>query len=261
MTARREIEEFDLGVLKSVLVTDQGNARATNEDSGRIASQTEGKKLPERGCLLVVADGIGGNAAGEVASKIAADTIVQEYFKRDSSPLDDLEASFQLANDSIFEKSITDKFLRGMGTTCTALVVTAQAVFFAHVGDTRAYLLKDGKVLQLTSDHTYVNDLVKKGVIDKSDAKTHPRRNVLTKAMGLQPDIPFDSGEIKQRFEIGDRLLICSDGLVEYLDDDELAKISAGNSVFTAAVNMVDVALRRGGHDNITVIIAEKQGS
>jgi protein phosphatase len=146
----------------------------------------------------------------------------------------------------------------GMGTTCTAIVVADQTVYYAHVGDSRAYFFKPGSISRITQDHTYVQELVNKGEITAKEAETHPKRNILTNAMGTKPSLRIDTGQYKMSFEKNDRLLLCSDGLYDYLKDEELGDILNNKSLQEAAEFMIMEAKKRGGHDNITVVLAEK---
>ena len=146
-----------------------------------------------------------------------------------------------------------------MGTTCSAFVVTGDAVYFAHVGDSRGYFLKNNLITRITEDHTYVQELVNKGEITAKEADTHPKRNILTNAMGTKPDLRIDTGKCSHSFENDDRLMLCSDGLYDYIHENELADILNNKSLQEAAEYMIREAKKRGGHDNITVVLAEKK--
>lgn len=245
------------GNLKVIVMSDKGNIRINNEDIGlffRIADDND------KGSLLIVADGMGGHQAGEVASKMATDIVVEKYFYNSSSSSieKNLAIAFSSANRSIFELASSSKRYKGMGTTCTAIIVLDSRLYYAHVGDSRAYIIKKNGIRQITQDHTYVNELIRTGEISKTEAATHPKRNVLTNAMGTKADLQVDSSMDTEPFEESDRLLLCSDGLYEYLTDEEMASILSTNSIMEAANIMIAEAKNRGGHDNITVIIAEK---
>ncbi|MFZ1529397.1 MAG: protein phosphatase 2C domain-containing protein, partial [Ferruginibacter sp.] len=170
-----------------------------------------------------------------------------------------LEKALTLANKTIFEKASSQAAFQGMGTTCTVLVVIDKDVYYAHAGDSRAYIQKGNTIMQITVDHTYVQELVNSGDITAAEAAVHPKRNILTNAMGTKADMRIDTGKCKYIFENNDRLLLCSDGLYDYLNDEELNQILIENSLKNAASAMVEKAKARGGHDNITVVIAEKQ--
>jgi protein phosphatase len=215
--------------------------------------------IREKGYLLIVADGMGGHQAGEVASRMAADIISREYFNQKNNDVEkNLQKVLALANKNIFEKASSQSEFKGMGTTCTVLVVIDQTVYFAQVGDSRAYIQKGDSIMQITQDHTYVQELVNSGEITAEEAAIHPKRNILTNAMGTKPELRIDTGKGQFVFENNDRLLLCSDGLYDYLSDKELNEILKNNRLKNAAEYMVQLAKERGGHDNITVVLAER---
>jgi protein phosphatase len=251
-------KEYSVENIRSVIVSDLGNVRKNNEDVGLFFRIGDEAISREKGCLLMVADGMGGHNAGEVASRMAADTISHEYFKRNGSVEKNLLHAFELANKNIFEKSLVDKSTKGMGTTCTCLVVIGKTIYYAHVGDSRAYILKKGEFIRITQDHTYVQELVNKGEITEAEAAVHPNRNILVNAMGTKDSLRVDTGKFSLSFEEKDRLLLCSDGLYDYLKDNEMAEMISKNSLQSVANEMVQLAKKRGGHDNITVVLAEK---
>ncbi|HMG67490.1 MAG TPA: Stp1/IreP family PP2C-type Ser/Thr phosphatase [Chitinophagaceae bacterium] len=255
---QNDSKEYDTGTVKSVIVSDLGNIRTNNEDIGLFFRIADEEVSRAKGCLMMVADGMGGHNAGEVASRMAADIISHEYFKLNGSAEKSLVKSYELANKNIFEMSMSNKSVKGMGTTCTTLVIADKIIYFAQVGDSRAYLLKNSTISRITEDQTYVQELVKSGEITAAEASTHPKRNILTNAMGTKESLRVDTGKFALPFEEKDRLMICSDGLYEYLNDDEIARILGGNSLHQAANELVDEAKKRGGHDNITVVLAEK---
>jgi protein phosphatase len=259
-TAENSNESYESGDLKVIILSDLGNIRTNNEDMGMFFKVADENIIREKGCLLIVADGMGGHQAGEVASKMAADIISREYFKLggNGSVEKNLERVLALANKKIFEMAGSQKAYNGMGTTCTALVVIDQAVYYAHVGDSRAYMQKGDSIIQITEDHTYVQELVNSGDITAEEAAVHPKRNILTNAMGTKPDLRIDTGKCKFNFENNDRLLLCSDGLYDYLNDKEIQEILQHNLLKNAAEYMVQEAKVRGGHDNITVVLAER---
>lgn len=254
-------ETPDNSKLLVVVKTDLGNVRKNNEDSGTFVKISDENIIRKKGYLLLVADGMGGHNAGEVASKIAMDTISEEYFKKDSDTNIEkaLARAFVTANKRIYEMAQANESYKGMGTTCTALVVIAQKIYFAHAGDTRAYILKDNKITQLTEDHTYVQQLVNNGDITAAEADVHPQRNVLINAMGTKPSLRVDTGLVAFIFAENDKLLLCSDGLHDYLSDEELAEAMKMNNLQQCADYLVAEAKRRGGKDNITVVLAEKK--
>ena len=219
--------------------TDVGQVREGNED-GFLA----------KGPLYAVADGMGGRRAGEVASAMALDTIARKRKKGI------VEATVE-ANAVVFRKQERDPTKAGMGTTLTALVVDDDTLQFAHVGDSRAYLLHEGKLQQLTTDHTLVNELVESGQITAEQALSHPQRSMLTRAIGTAPTIEVD--EFHLHPENGDRILLCSDGLTGMLFDDGIRDILAGHAdnPQVAADALVEAANAAGGYDNITVVVLD----
>ena len=166
--------------------------------------------------------------------------------------------AFQIANRQIFAEARQHDTFRGMGTTCTAIVIHDQQLYFAHVGDSRAYLFKAGQLIQLTEDHTYVQELLRTGEITAEAAANHPDRNVLTQAMGTKADIRVDLGRCVLPFDVNDRLLLCSDGLYEYCRDADFVQVLGQKSLPDAADELISMAKSRGGHDNITVVLAER---
>ena len=253
-------EFIESGNVKAVVLSDLGNIRTNNEDVGMFYRIAEEDITREKGYLLIVADGMGGHKAGEVASKMATEIISQEYFKKNGNGSIEkaLYKAFSTANRKIYELASSQKAYHGMGTTCSAFVVTGDAVYFAHVGDSRGYFLKNNLITRITEDHTYVQELVNKGEITAKEADTHPKRNILTNAMGTKPDLRIDTGKCTYSFEKDDRLMLCSDGLYDYIHENELADILSNKSLQEAAEYMIREAKKRGGHDNITVVLAEK---
>ena len=234
-------------------MTDVGLIRKINEDS---YTTVEADKY----CYAVVADGMGGHLAGEVASMMAVQ-IIREYISEHYS--DDLDkfqlkellcCAFRHANAKIFDYSCNNESVMGMGTTATLSFVDDNNLIFAHVGDSRAYMIDNDGIKQLTRDHSYVQELVKLGMITPEEAKRHPNRNQITRAMGVEPDVRVDSGIINYN---GQTLLLASDGLFGEIDDEEIRDIIEENGA--EAVNtLVSLALERGGRDNITAIIMEE---
>jgi PPM family protein phosphatase len=254
------LENPDSASINVVIKTDLGNIRTNNEDNACFIRFAEENIIREKGYLLIVADGMGGHQAGELASKMAVDIIGQEYFKRSNKGNIEklLYKAFSYANKQIYEASLTNPAARGMGTTCTAIVILGDHLFFAHAGDSRAYLYKNNSITRLTEDHTYVRDLVKNGDLTEAEAETHPERNILSNAMGTKPDMRIDTGKYPFSFEQTDRILVCSDGLYDYLNDNEIAEILNNSGLEDAAGVFIAEAKRRGGKDNITVALAER---
>ena len=246
--------------LKVVIKTDLGNVRTNNEDAASYFKVSDENIIREKGFLLIVADGMGGHAAGEVASNMAVEIISQEYYKdlKEDKIEKILAHAFNTANKKIFDLASANEKYRGMGTTCTAIAVVGNTIYYAHAGDSRAYLYKNKILVQLTEDHTYVQQLVNSGDISAHDAETHPQRNILINAMGTKPGMRVDTGRYNEPLQNHDRLMICSDGLYDYLTNDEIAEIMSMDMLDSIADYFIAEAKRRGGKDNITVALAEK---
>jgi len=246
--------------IESVSVSDVGRKRAINEDSF-VSNDNEG--------LYVVADGMGGHAHGEVASRIAVETI-DEFIKMTSGDaevtwpygLDDglslngnrLRTSIRFANHKLLEHTQKDADCEGMATTVVATIVDQGKADIAHVGDSRLYLVRGGEIRCVTSDHSWVNEQVMSGVIDSEQARTHPLRNVVTRALGGKSDLEVDVQTVELAGD--DRLLLCSDGLTTMLEDREILEILLDeDGSVEQAHELVNAANRNGGEDNTTTIL------
>jgi PPM family protein phosphatase len=225
------------------IATDIGRVREGNEDSYLAVTDPP---------LYAVADGMGGHRGGEVASHLALQTI--ETLAHDGKGT--LADQVREANRAVFEKSQEDRAVAGMGTTLTAAKVVDDSAHLAHVGDSRAYLLRAGAFRQLTDDHTLVNRMVKAGEISVAEADVHPHRNVLTRSLGTEPDVQVDTDEVA--LMDGDRLVLCSDGLFGMVTEGQIqAILEAEPDPQRAADRLVKAANRAGGVDNITVLILD----
>ncbi|TEB17905.1 Serine/threonine phosphatase stp [Pelotomaculum sp. FP] len=231
-------------------LTDRGLVRSLNEDSLCVS--------PEIG-LFAVADGMGGHLAGEVASATALQMLEQDLGKRLQNgefPQHALVNAVQGANRKIFELAGSNQQWAGMGTTLTACLKREEVIYIAQVGDSRAYLLREGRIAQLTEDHSLVRELVKNGGLTEEQALQHPQRNVLTRALGIAPSLTVDL--YLHKVGPGDLLLLCTDGLTGYLRPEEIMfTVRTSPNLDTAARVLVDKALGAGGKDNITVILLE----
>jgi PPM family protein phosphatase len=225
--------------------TDVGLVRQGNEDSYLAEAP-----------LFAVADGMGGHLAGDVASTTAVEVIV-EHLKDDlAEDPQKLAEILRAANKTIWEKASSDASLRGMGTTCTMVLIDGSTAHVAHVGDSRAYLVRDGQLEQITTDHTLVERMVKEGRLTAEEASHHPQRNIITNALGIDADVDVDLFSLE--LHPGDRVIICSDGLSSMVDDDEIQSLAAdGSDPQSSAEAMIQAALDAGGEDNITVIILD----
>lgn len=247
--------------LRAVVVSDVGCVRVNNEDAARFVRPATALIRTTKGFLAIVADGMGGHAAGEIASQLAVETVAKTYYQREESPEESLFFALTKANRSIWQTASKNTRYRGMGTTCTTIAVCEDQLFLAHVGDSRAYILKNGQLLPLSNDHTYVQSLVQQGIITRAEAEKHPERNVLTRAMGTHNKVEIDVQALPQVFENDDRLLLCTDGLYDYLNNDEIAQLLMIPLLNEAAHQLVELAKQRGGHDNITVLLVERMSN
>ena len=225
--------------------TDVGNIRDSNEDDLLVVDDA----------LYVVADGMGGHVAGEVASREAVQALRDAYTTPGTT--DDVRQAVRLANGAVLKRGADDPSYRGMGTTVTAVaVVDDDKLAVANVGDSRTYLLRDGELVQLTEDHSFVQEAVRSGQLTRSQAESHPRRSQLTRALGVGDDIEVDIDVLEPR--TGDRLLLCSDGLWDEVGDEVIAMVLSNHAdPDEAASKLVLWAKEAGGRDNITVIVLD----
>jgi PPM family protein phosphatase len=225
-------------------VTHAGRKRRRNEDAYVVDPP-----------LFAVADGMGGAQAGEVASQLAA-AVLRDAGGDSGDPEQQVVSLIQEANRQIYERARRDAQASGMGTTVTAAVVAQNRVAIGHVGDSRAYRIRGGDLEQLTEDHSLVADLMRSGRLTPEEAEAHPQRSVITRALGTDPDVDVDTLTVDA--ESGDVFLLCSDGLTTMIGDDEILRaIAETESLDDAAKTLVKAANRRGGEDNITVVLFE----
>lgn len=235
-----------------------GKVRQNNEDALGYFEPSGQQEKADKGTMFVVADGMGGHRGGEIASNLAVKTIISSYYAHENGdPVKSLEAAFAKANKAILERSQTDASLLGMGTTCTAMVVRNGKAYFAHVGDSRAYVMRDGTLEQLTEDHSLVGEMVRSGIISDEDAQHHPKRNVITRSMGSHEELPIDFPSSPYDISAGDIFLLCSDGLTSLVTDEEVGGILGKKPPEDAVNALVDLANDKGGKDNVTVQIVK----
>lgn len=249
--AKPEVPNDRLTV-RAVLRTDVGKVRSENQDFGSL-SMTEGN-----GGLMIVADGMGGHRGGATASKLAAETVSDQVLHAASDDVTNvLREALTHANAKIWSEAQNKPELRGMGTTTSALVVRDGRGWFAHVGDSRIYLVRGDEISQLTDDHSLVASMVREGLLTPAEAEHHPRRNVLQRSMGVCEEVEVDvRGPID--LQEGDTFIVCSDGLHGLVREDEMRQV-AKLPVDDAADEFVRRALERGAPDNVTVIVARVQ--
>lgn len=237
-------------------LTDIGLVRDCNEDSIRtFCFQARDSEI----CCFAVADGIGGHRGGDIASRIAVKELEQYLTSSDWSktqPADALATAFRLVNDRIYCVAKQNTALNGMGTTLTAALIVNQELVIGHVGDSRAYLFRDGQLHCLTVDHSLVEELVAQGNITRDEARTHPQRNIITRAMGTDPEVEVDIWQ--GHVTAGDVLVLCTDGLSDLVREEEIIKIlSQADTVDNAlASQFIELAKQRGAHDNVSIILA-----
>ena len=226
---------------------------AGNTDKGLVRSNNEDFFYAKRN-LLIVADGMGGHNAGEVASKLAVDTVISVLDGIKENYEESLIQAIKEANKVVFEKATGEQ--SGMGTTIDICICDKDKIYLGHVGDSRVYVIRDGKAIKITEDHSYVELLVQKGEITADEAKDYPMKNMITKAIGVSNSIEGDFYEFA--LKKGDKILLCTDGLTNMLTDGEIVEvISKSENVDEAADVLIKKANAAGGKDNITVIVAE----
>ena len=242
--------------------SDIGLKRSQNQDSFFVTTPANDTGHFE--ALLIVADGMGGLTAGEVASDMAVALISEGYEEQilgQTIPTETLEARLsnlvREANAQIYSQGTEDSGYEGgiMGTTCTVGMVSENSLYIAHAGDSRAYLFRNKQLLQLTTDDSWVMDQVTAGHLTKSQAEKHPNRNIVTQALGINQDLDVEN--IKIELRAGDRLMLCSDGLHGLVDDEKIKKILTEPSQESVINDLIESAKVQGGHDNITVVIGD----
>ena len=235
--------------------TDRGRVRTDNQDAYFAG------KITDDSVFAVVCDGMGGANAGNVASELAvrhiSEYVIRSY--RDGMDMTDtvktLKNAIVNANISLYDKAVNNAELAGMGTTAVAAFVKDGTAVIAHVGDSRIYLV-NGEIKQLTRDHSVVQSLIESGKITPEDAKVHPRKNVITRALGAEENVAVDSDCLN--LSNGDTLLLCSDGLTNFLDDKDILTVFQNNDISAVAERLVEEANKNGGGDNITVVTVTK---
>jgi protein phosphatase len=233
--------------------TDVGQRRDHNEDA-LVTFETE-----DGAAVLVVADGMGGHLAGEVASEIAIQVLQRELTSVAGGPGEALKAAIERANLEIWQESERDQEKAGMGSTIVAAIVLDGQAYLANAGDSPAYLIRDGQTEQVTRDHGLVAEQVEAGIIREEDAENHPYRHILTRCLGVEESVDVELYPPRE-LQAGDVLVLCSDGLTEHVKRHEVAALATGVDSTEVAQSLVDVANQRGGHDNITVVVARVAG-
>ncbi len=243
-----------VATLKLGAKTDLGRVRDNNEDKFDFFEPEDPAVLATKGCFYAVADGMGGHSAGQIACELALKTVIQTYY---ASPSSDTEASLRHAvkeaNALIYDTAQAIPDRQGMGTTLTAAIIREDRLTIAQVGDSRAYLLRGGKIAQITDDHSWVAEQVRLGTMTLAEAQVSPFRNIITRSIGtaatVEPDI------MTHEISAGDTLVLCSDGLSGHLEAHEMQAVVQEHSPSVAAMSLVEYANERGGRDNITAVV------
>jgi protein phosphatase len=233
--------------------TDTGLVRTLNEDSVAWVTPHDDEAANNRGSLALVADGMGGHAAGEVASALAADVVRRLYYGLDGPIPQVLASAFAAANRAIIEYAQEHPECRGMGTTCTVLAFRDSQAWLAHIGDSRAYLLRDHHLIQLSEDQTLVAKLVSEGTITQAEADHSPMHNVILQALGTTSNIKPMIGTKGLPLQAGDVLILCSDGVSNMVPDDQIAEVASRLPPQEACDALIEAALAAGGHDNASL--------
>ena len=234
--------------------SDVGKIRDINQDAYYYI---EDDKLP----IFIVADGMGGHKAGEVASNLAISTIIRHYESSKEKILNKemfipqfLNESVELANDNLIEEASGDDELKGMGTTVTMCLILDDEVYIGHVGDSRAYLLRNGELSQITQDHSLVGELLRIGSITKDEAVNHPKKNIITRALGSNPKINVDV--FNRELQNDDKIILCTDGLTNMVTEEKILEILLSSEIPSAVCStLVNISNEAGGIDNTTIMI------
>jgi len=242
-------------------LTDVGCQRERNEDSSAYWQAESADDRDRRGRLAVVADGMGGYEGGEEASRIAVQTVCDVYADSTGTPQARLLDGLLTAHGKIRDYARRHPRFVGMGTTCTAASVARSHLYFAHIGDSRLYLIREGKIRKLTRDHSYVGRLVESGLIAQDDAEAHPQRHILTAALGVGDEVSPDTPLHPVPLSPGDLLILCTDGLWGVLGDAELCEQVVDEPPMTACRKLVALARDRGAPDNVTVQVLRFSGN
>ena len=246
-----------------------GMSGKNNEDRYMVSTYTGVDAAPV--LFAVISDGIGGHRAGEVAAELTVNYILEKISESDGkNPLEIMESAIHTASQAIASRSASQADQYGMGSTCACLWVEGDKLYTAYIGDTRIYLIRDGKIQRLTVDHTWVQEAIEKGIITPEQARDHPNVHIIRRHLGSVelPDVDFrlrltpedddEQGRNNQgtHLKTGDILLMCSDGLTDMIWDDEILRlVTTRNALKSAAEDLIEQANERGGHDNITVIL------
>lgn len=240
-------------MLKTFSITDIGRKRKVNQDYVYSSERPVGN-LPN---LFLVADGMGGHNAGDYASRLTVETIVDRSVRsQETDPMVILNEAVQVANSLVRERAVGAAELKGMGTTIVAAVILDRVLHVANVGDSRLYVVNGKEIRQITRDHSWVEEMVRRGGIGKAEARNHPDKNIITRAVGAEETVKADFFQLS--LSEGDMVLMCTDGLTNMLEDEEIRMILEGaRDIVEKAQGLVNAANANGGRDNISVVLIE----
>jgi protein phosphatase len=248
--------------IEAAALSDVGRQRENNEDAYLYWEPSTEQEFARKGCLAIVADGMGGYEGGQEASRLAVETVREVYetaFRGD--PQATLQQAFVLAHQRIQDYAERHPGFHGMGTTCTAVALIGPRPYVAHVGDSRLYRVRGTQISRLTRDHSYVSRLVESGIVRSEDAEKHPQRHILTAALGAGVEVMPDNAEPGMVLEEGDTLILCTDGLWGLVTEEEIVAAVNAKSPAESCSVLVQLALDRGGPDNITVQVLRLSSS
>ncbi|MFB0535877.1 MAG: Stp1/IreP family PP2C-type Ser/Thr phosphatase [Anaerolineae bacterium] len=237
-------------------LSDPGQVRELNEDYFGTPETMEisPELVEQKGRLYAVADGMGGHAAGEVASQQAVSALFEKYYASPSAEIiERMKEAIETANAEVHAQASLDHAKAGMGTTLVAAVLQNDELYVANVGDSRAYLVREQSIEQVTRDHSWVNEQVQAGIITEQEAREHLYRNIITRSLGTKPEVDIDF--FQRKLQPGDVLVLCCDGLSNEVEDDEIARIVSTNSAQKATQKLIDLVNQRGGPDNVTAVV------
>lgn len=241
--------------MNAQFITDRGQVRPLNEDAGGVFYNQSGQ------LLAIIADGMGGHQAGDVASSMAVSMFKDQWKnEKDTFTPDEaekwLQEKIQVANEKMYVRAQGIKECEGMGTTVVIVIMTNEFITVAHVGDSRCYTLNNERFTQVTEDHSLVNELIRSGEITKKEAHNHPRKNVILKSLGTQPTVQADVQTLT--IDTLERVLLCTDGVTDKIEDEEIeAFLKQTHSIEDIAQNIVQLANERGGEDNISLVLID----
>jgi len=244
-------------LLEAAVLTDIGCTRENNDDYAQFGKFYY-KDMQSCLYLSVLADGVGGNNGGLIAARTSVESIFSSFNVRGKNILNQLISSYSKANRIVFNLNSKISSSKNMASTCVSAVIFNSDLYWANVGDSRLYIRSKNVFRQISSDHSLVNELYREGKIKSSEIPSHPQKNIITRALGIKDSLKVDSGLIKGIFNVGDKLLLCSDGLYNYVTDEEMDLFLDLKDVYYCAKMLIELAKHRGGRDNISVIILSK---